>query len=70
MASLEETHFGYINMKAKPSSPTLSSFAPSKILPYREAFVNLPGNDNGGHLWGTDVSPGERAALLEYLKTV
>ena len=27
------------------------------------------GNGNGGHLYGTGLSPGEKAALLEYLKT-
>ncbi len=27
------------------------------------------GDDNGGHLWGTDLSAADRSALLEYLKT-
>ncbi|HKP78726.1 MAG TPA: hypothetical protein VJU34_06335 [Phenylobacterium sp.] len=27
------------------------------------------GNGNGGHLYGVDLSPGEKDALLEYLKT-
>jgi len=31
--------------KHKPSSPTLSNFAPSKILPYHDAFSNLAGID-------------------------
>ncbi|RCW78533.1 cytochrome c [Paracoccus lutimaris] len=30
----------------------------------------LPGNGNGGHLWGTDLPPAERDALLSYLKTL
>jgi hypothetical protein len=29
-----------------------------------------PGNGNGGHLYGTDLSPAERDALIEYLKTL
>ena len=27
------------------------------------------GNGNGGHLYGVDLAPGEKAALIEYLKT-
>jgi hypothetical protein len=30
----------------------------------------LPGNGNGGHLYGTDLSPDEKDALVEYLKTL
>jgi mono/diheme cytochrome c family protein len=29
-----------------------------------------PGNSNRGHLWGTELAPGKKAALLEYLKTL
>ena len=32
--------------------------------------VSTPGNSNQGHLWGTDLSAGEKRALLEYLKTL
>ena len=32
--------------------------------------VTLPGNSNGGHTYGTELSPGEKRALLEYLKTL
>jgi len=31
--------------------------------------TRLPGNGNGGHLYGTDLDPGAKRALLEYLKT-
>ncbi len=31
--------------------------------------TGLPGNGNGGHLWGTELAPGAKRALLEYLKT-
>jgi hypothetical protein len=43
METLEDTHFGYVNMnpKPKPSSPTLSTFAPSKILPYHGPLFDL-----------------------------
>jgi len=30
----------------------------------------VPGNDNGGHLYGTDLSPEKKAALIEYMKTL
>lgn len=36
---MEEARSGHI--KHKPSSPTLSSFAPSKILPYHDPFVSM-----------------------------
>jgi hypothetical protein len=29
-----------------------------------------PGNSNQGHLWGTDLTPEQKRALLEYLKTL
>ncbi|GGF63709.1 hypothetical protein GCM10007301_24370 [Azorhizobium oxalatiphilum] len=32
--------------------------------------TTLPGNGNGGHLWGTGLPPAEREALLAYLKTL
>ncbi|MGD2113801.1 MAG: cytochrome c [Acidobacteriota bacterium] len=30
----------------------------------------VPGNDNVGHLYGTDLSPEEKDALIEYMKTL
>ena len=30
----------------------------------------LPGNANKGHLWGTELPPADKAALLAYLKTL
>ncbi len=32
--------------------------------------TSLPGNGNGGHLYGTDLPPEEKKALIEYLKTL
>jgi mono/diheme cytochrome c family protein len=32
--------------------------------------TSVPGNNNGGHVYGTDLSPAEKAALLEFLKTL
>ncbi|WP_347267772.1 hypothetical protein [Paracoccus sp. (in: a-proteobacteria)] len=32
--------------------------------------TRLPGNGNGGHLWGTQLPPAEREDLLAYLKTL
>lgn len=31
--------------------------------------TSQPGNGNGGHLYGTDLEPGAKQALIEYLKT-
>lgn len=31
--------------------------------------TSQPGNGNGGHLYGTDLSPAAKQALIEYLKT-
>ena len=31
--------------------------------------TRLPGNHNGGHLYGTELTPAQREAILEYLKT-
>ena len=32
--------------------------------------TRVPGNSNRGHLWGTTLSPDEKKALVEYLKTM
>jgi mono/diheme cytochrome c family protein len=32
--------------------------------------VTLPGNDDGGHLYGTELAPEDRDDLLEYLKSL
>jgi RoxA-like, cytochrome c-like len=32
--------------------------------------TSVPGNGNGGHLYGTDLSPAEKEALIEYLKAL
>jgi hypothetical protein len=32
--------------------------------------TTLPGNGNGGHTWGTTLTPPEKEALLEYLKSL
>ncbi len=32
--------------------------------------TSLPGNGNGGHVYGTDLTAGDTAALLEYLKSL
>ncbi len=53
-------------------------FDPQKVglivdSPYAGAFTfdtRLPGNSNAGHSYGTDLSDHDRAALIEYLKTL
>jgi hypothetical protein len=32
--------------------------------------TSVPGNGNGGHIYGTNLSQAEKDALLEYLKTL
>jgi hypothetical protein len=32
--------------------------------------TRLPGNDNGGHLYGTELPDDDKEALLAYLKTL
>ena len=32
--------------------------------------TSAPGNSNAGHLWGTDLSPEDKKALIEFLKTL
>ena len=32
--------------------------------------TTVPGNGNKGHLYGTDLSPEEKDALVEYAKTL
>ena len=32
--------------------------------------TGVPGNGNGGHLYGTSLNPADKAALIEYLKTL
>ena len=32
--------------------------------------TSLPGNGNGGHVYGADLTPEDKTALLEYLKTL
>jgi hypothetical protein len=35
-----------------------------------EFDTSLPGNHNSGHVYGAEMSDADRAALLEYLKTL
>jgi hypothetical protein len=35
-----------------------------------ELDTSLPSNSNAGHEWGTSLSDADRAALVEYLKSL
>ena len=50
--------------------PRNGGFRPDPTSPGWRYDTTLPGNDNGGHLWGTDLPPTDREALLSYLKTM
>jgi len=53
--------FDPVNVGYETSSP----FAGATLLDTR-----LPGNSNSGHEFGTDLNDADRAALIEYLKTL
>jgi hypothetical protein len=71
-------HVGYVwsldaaQAAAAPADcPTVTPLpAPPAAATVRTAIVDttLPGNGNGGHLYGTDLSEDDRWALVEYLK--
>ncbi len=46
----------------------VSDVAEQKGKKFFEYDTTLPGNGNGGHLYGTDLSPEEKDALVEYMK--
>jgi hypothetical protein len=51
----------------------VSDFAKVPAAEHSRMFVydtRIPGNSNRGHLYGTDLGPSDRAALLEYLKVM
>lgn len=53
--------------------PTRVGFVSEEGNPARGPFkydVSLPGNGNGGHLFGTRLSSAEKGQLVEYLKTL
>lgn len=53
--------------------PVNVGFVSQGLEAEREGFLydtSLPGNDNGGHLYGTMLSVEEKDALIEYLKTL
>jgi mono/diheme cytochrome c family protein len=48
----------------------VSDLAQEKGLHFAFFDTRLPGNSNGGHLYGTGLSDQEKKAILEYLKTL
>lgn len=49
------------------TGPSPGSLPSSGVFEFR---VNVPGNSNSGHEYGTDLSEDDRWALVEYLKTL
>ena len=39
-------------------------------LEFSDYDTSLKGNGNGGHLWGTELSEAQKAAIVEYMKTL
>jgi hypothetical protein len=48
----------------------VSDVTEEKGLKFFEFDTSIPGNSNEGHLYGTDLSPAEKDALVEYMKTL
>ncbi|MEQ8973426.1 MAG: c-type cytochrome [Coleofasciculus sp. C1-SOL-03] len=48
----------------------ISTIAQEKGTPYFKFDTTVPGNSNRGHLYGTNLSSEDKAALVEYLKTL
>ena len=43
---------------------------PGKPQPKRHCYdTGIPGNGNGGHVYGTSLADGEKRAIVEYMKT-
>jgi hypothetical protein len=58
---LDNTRGGFVAMACDPSAPRSAGFCHD---------VRVPGNGNGGHLYGTDLPPSMKADLLAYLLTL
>ena len=54
----DQKNVGFVSDVPQAAGQTFSRFDTS-----------LPGNGNGGHVYGTTLSAAEKAALIEYLKT-
>ena len=55
----------------RPGRRRLPRHAPRRRLPARLPLRHpLRGEGNGGHTYGTDLPPADKAALIEYLKTL
>lgn len=48
----------------------ISTVVQEKGTPYFKFDTTVPGNSNRGHLYGTNLSSEDKAALVEYLKTL
>jgi hypothetical protein len=48
----------------------VSTVVQEKGTPYFKFDTTVPGNSNRGHLYGTNLSSEDKAALVEYLKTL
>jgi mono/diheme cytochrome c family protein len=57
---------GFLAPACDPAAPRPQLTNGRRLLCYD---TRLPGNGNGGHLWGTDLPPAARGDLLAYLLT-
>ena len=69
---LDRENLGFVFRRCvDPYVPTLESPVQSPCMPADKGWkfdTTEKGNGNGGHIFGTDLSDGEKRALVEYLK--
>jgi mono/diheme cytochrome c family protein len=63
---VDHRHGGFLSPACNASLPPPQAGATGKLLCFD---TRLPGNGNGGHLWGTELAPPLKADLLAYLRT-
>lgn len=61
----DTTHVGWKVREVPPANPRLPAIERRKVYD-----TTQPGRGNGGHTYGDDLTPSERRAVTEYLKTL
>ncbi|MCZ2341441.1 MAG: c-type cytochrome [Bacteroidales bacterium] len=61
----DKTNVGWIVQEVPPPGPKVSGHERRKVYD-----TTQPGRGNAGHTYGDDLTPAERAAVIEYLKTL
>jgi mono/diheme cytochrome c family protein len=73
---LDAMHGGFVSRRCEPGATPAAAMpgaTQSGCMPSHEGWrydTSERGNGNGGHEFGTTLSPADKAALVEYLKTL